>query len=90
LLEDFGRSDHVTTGKAEDLDLAAALYREDSHSITQICETLRISKGTVSTYLRHEGIQIGRSDSDANRPGNLDLSSSDPGGNRLDVSKIID
>jgi DNA invertase Pin-like site-specific DNA recombinase len=61
-----GRPRGLTEAAKRNARAAAALYRERSHSITQICETLRISKGTVSTYLRHEGIQIGRSNSDAN------------------------
>jgi DNA invertase Pin-like site-specific DNA recombinase len=40
--------------------LAERLYREDELSISEICEQLSISKGTLYNYLRHQGVDVGK------------------------------
>lgn len=39
---------------------AAALYRQHKHTVSQICDTIQISRATLYKYLRHEGVEIGR------------------------------
>lgn len=38
---------------------AETLYREGRLSISDICEKLHISRGTLYSYLRHRGVEIG-------------------------------
>lgn len=41
--------------------IAEKLYLERELSIKEICEQISISKGTLYNYLRHQGVEIGRS-----------------------------
>ena len=43
--------------------LAERLYMEGELSISEICEQLSISKGTLYNYLRHQGVEVGRKSS---------------------------
>ena len=40
--------------------LAERLYLEGELSISEICEQLSISKGTLYNYLHHQGVKVGR------------------------------
>jgi len=40
--------------------LAKQLYLEEELSISEICEQLSISKGTLYNYLHHQGVEVGR------------------------------
>ena len=40
--------------------LAERLYLEGELSISEICEQLSISKGTLYNYLHHQGVEVGR------------------------------
>lgn len=40
--------------------VAASLYREGSLSVNQICGQLRIAKNTLYSYLRNQGVQVGK------------------------------
>jgi DNA invertase Pin-like site-specific DNA recombinase len=40
--------------------IAEKLYLEDELSTKEICEQLSISKGTLYSYLRHQGVEIGK------------------------------
>jgi len=43
--------------------LAERLYLEGELSISEICEQLSISKGTLYNYLHHQGVEVGRKSS---------------------------
>jgi len=43
--------------------LAKQLYLEGELSISEICEQLSISKGTLYNYLHHQGVEVGRKSS---------------------------
>jgi len=43
--------------------LAKQLYLEGEFSISEICEQLSISKGTLYNYLHHQGVEVGRKSS---------------------------
>lgn len=43
--------------------LAKQLYLEGELSISEICEQLSLSKGTLYNYLRHQGVEVGRKSS---------------------------
>ena len=55
-----GRPKGLSNRGKRNATAAAALYCQRGHSISQICETLQISKATLYKYLRLEGIRIGR------------------------------
>ncbi len=55
-----GRPKGLTRRAKRKAEAAAALYRERSHSIAQICETLQICKATFYRYLAYEGVEVGR------------------------------
>ncbi len=57
-----GRPKGLSANAKRNAIAAAALYREQKHSISEICDTLQISRGTLYRYLRHEGVAIGRSE----------------------------
>ena len=40
---------------------AETLYREGRMTITEITEKLGIGRGTLYKYLRHRGVEIGKS-----------------------------
>jgi DNA invertase Pin-like site-specific DNA recombinase len=40
--------------------LVERLYREGELSITEICDQLSISRGTLYNYLRHQGVDVGK------------------------------
>lgn len=40
--------------------IAERLYKERKLSISEICEQLSISKGTLYNYLRHQGVDVGK------------------------------
>jgi len=43
--------------------LAERLYLEGELTISEICEQLSISKGTLYNYLHHQGVEVGRKSS---------------------------
>ena len=54
-----GRPKGLTKKAEHTAIIAKKLYLEDELPIQEICEQLAISKGTLYSYLRHQGVEIG-------------------------------
>lgn len=54
-----GRPRGLTESAKRKAVAAKALYNEGNLSVNEISANLGISKGTLYTYLRHEGVEVG-------------------------------